>query len=121
MFPSADEYDQDDDDGNSPGAGHEGRGEEPAGVRAPPPIVRLTPKAELALEYRARFFEQPVEAAAETGGEARGGEGGKGGFLGQSTDGEKRHEVEAVVQEAALQRRVEAEQARLAAKVRGLL
>lgn len=55
-------------------------------------------------------------AAAEAGGEGREADG----FLGNSSlDGEKRRrEVEVVVQEAALQRRVEAERARLAKKVR---
>ena len=86
-------------------------------VRAPPPIVRLTPKAGLASEYRAQFFEQPIAAAADGGAEA-GGEGGEGGFPGNSADREKGREVEVVVQEAALQRRVEAERARLATKVR---
>lgn len=112
LFPSSRE-DSDDDDNETFGTGSEGQGDEPANVSAPPPIVRLTPKAGLASEYRARFFAQPAAAAtAEAGGE-------EGGFVGDSTDwGEKRREVEVVVQETALQRRVEAERTRLATKVR---
>lgn len=101
-------------------------------VQPPPAIVRLTPKAELVSEYRARFFK-PSSAAAdlnivgtEGGVEQReGGEGREGGGRPQTsasrgsvvppTADEGLESV--VMQEAALQRRVEAERVRLATKV----
>lgn len=91
--------------------------------RPPPAIVRLTPKAELVLEYRARFFERSSAAAVNTagaGGQAggRGGGGGGGRVKAATSDGAAVADMESVVmQEAALQRRVEAERVRLATKV----
>lgn len=87
-------------------------------IQPPPAIVRLTPKAELVSEYRARFFK-PLSAAVNIVGAEGGAE--KGGS-GARREGDWVHTAEAdmepvVVQEAALQRRVEAERVRLAAKV----
>lgn len=101
--------------------------------RPPPAIVRLTPKAELVSEYRARFFER-VRAPSTAAGHCSGGEGeakghGDGGS-GDSEGGRWRSAASdgaaaaaeadmesVVVQESALQRRVEAERVRLAKKV----
>lgn len=87
-------------------------------LRPPPAIVRLTPKAELVPAYRARYFEQSpvVGAGGRRGGESE-DEGGERGRL-QTTGAGVTVAMEAVVlQEAALQRRVEAERVRLATKV----
>lgn len=95
-------------------------------IKPPPAIVRLTPKAELVSEYRARFFKSPantVEAGQD--GEKRGGrEGREGGWLQMATSpgavvpATAEADIESViVQEAALQRRVEAERVHLATKV----
>ncbi len=95
--------------------------------------MRLTPKAELVSEYRARFFER-VCAPAAAAGHASGGEGearvprgggsrdGEGGRLKSAASDCAAAAAEAdmesvVVQESALQRRVEAERVRLATKV----
>ncbi|CBJ25989.1 hypothetical protein Esi_0018_0054 [Ectocarpus siliculosus] len=86
-------------------------------LRPPPAIVRLTPKAELVSAYRARYFEQsPVVGAGGRPGGESGDVGGERGRL-KSTAAAATAAMEAVVvQEAALQRRVEAERVRLATK-----
>ncbi|CAM9210278.1 unnamed protein product, partial [Hapterophycus canaliculatus] len=101
-------------------------------LRPPPAIVRLTPNAELASEYRARYFD--ISCPADVSG--AGGEGGAAGRQGgtgvenaarrwaeaATYDGGAANAAEAfqmqavVVQEAALQRRVETERIRLATK-----
>lgn len=97
-------------------------------LQPPPAIVRLTPKAELVSEYRARFFKTSPAAAANTARAVEemekrgGGEGREGGWspttASHGTVVAGRTEAESVVvQEAALQRRVEAERIRLATKV----
>ncbi|CAM9860676.1 unnamed protein product [Ectocarpus sp. 4 AP-2014] len=86
-------------------------------LRPPPAIVRLTPKAELVSAYRARFFEQSTVDGA--GGRPGGESGDVGGEIGRlkTTAAAATAAMEAVVvQEAALQRRVEAERVRLATK-----
>lgn len=101
--------------------------------RPPPAIVRLTPKAELVSEYRARFFERFRDPAAAADhsfgseGEARrhgcgGGGDGEAGRLRSAANEGAAVAAEAdmesiVVQESALQRRVDAERVRLATKV----
>ncbi|CAM9829925.1 unnamed protein product, partial [Scytosiphon promiscuus] len=88
-------------------------------VRPPPAIVRLTPNAQLASEYRARFFDRP---AARRQGGTGGGDAGRrrteaGAYQGEAADAAAAANMQAVVvQEAALQRRVEAERLRLATK-----
>lgn len=83
------------------------QGEEPASVQPPPTIVRLTPKAELATEYRSRYFARFVGFDEEDGSrEAR---------------AEVKRWEDLVTQERALQERVEAERVRLVTKVRAVL
>ncbi|CAM9380944.1 unnamed protein product, partial [Ectocarpus sp. 8 AP-2014] len=86
-------------------------------LRLPPAIVRLTPKAELVSVYRARYFMQsPVVGAGGRPGGESGDVGVERGRL-KSTAAAATAAMEAVVvQEAALQRRVEAERVRLATK-----
>lgn len=104
-------------------------------IQPPPAIVRLTPKAELVSEYRARFFNPPSAAAAanntvgaEGGVEKRGGREGREGGRPRTSGSHGAvvpppaadDDLESVVmQEDALQRRVEAERVRLATKVTG--
>lgn len=87
-------------------------------LRPPPAIVRLTPRAELVSAYRARYFEQsPIVGAGGWPGGESGDVGGERGRL-KTTAAAATAAMEAVVvQEAALQRRVEAERVRLATKV----
>lgn len=107
VFPSADS------DSNCSSESH---GPEAADTtddfRPPPSIVRLTPKAELVAEYRARFFSQsPATEAADKGSDKD-----ADGSRNPGTDAISR-DVELVVRERALQRRVRIERARLATKV----
>ncbi|CAM9358482.1 unnamed protein product [Ectocarpus fasciculatus] len=86
-------------------------------LRPPPAIVRLTPKAELVSAYRARYFEQsPVVGAGGRRGGENGDEGGERGRLETRAAAATAAMEAVVVQEAALQRRVEAERVRLATK-----
>lgn len=77
-----------------------------SGVRPPPAMVRLTPRAELVEEYRARFFGQPAGVVIEEGHSRQ-----------IETGEEKTRIVEVVTKEPELQRRVREKRERLAAKV----
>lgn len=78
-------------------------------VRPPPHIVRVTPKAELVAEYRSRFFCNWTTTG--NGSDAR------SGAVGAASSGPAREAELLVVQEAALQKRVQAERIRLATQV----
>lgn len=102
LFPSPS------DDEPPPGGGPEAAAMD---VRAPPTIVRLTPKAELVWEYRARFFGHPNGVVTNKEGSAIESQN-------TGTDGRIARDVEVVLQEASLQRRVDTERDGLATRVR---
>ena len=75
-------------------------------VRPPSAMVRLTPRAELVEEYRARFFGQSAGDVIK-----------ERNFGHIETREEQKRIMEVVMKESELQRRVEEKRERLAAKV----